>query len=205
MPNVTAAQTLVEGDGITPSPALTNILLSSFPTATGFNGIAGTLAGSVQDKNDGDSFIVKVDQQITKNESLTGRYALARSQQVFPLGGLGFGAGSRLPQSAQSSPTRVQISVQPTLDLERNKINEVRFGCSRYRTSFHRSMRALIRPAFGTARLPFNMGTGKTGLPEVDFGGTFENLGGAHSAFRAGAPQSFRILDNPRWLRGRPR
>src|SRR5579862_8270388 len=52
VPNqITAAQTLVEGDGITPSPALTNILLSSFPSATGFNGIAGTLAGSVQDKN----------------------------------------------------------------------------------------------------------------------------------------------------------
>ena len=42
-------------------------------------------------------------------ESLTGRYAFARSQQVFPLGGLGFGAGSRLPQFAQSSPTRVQL------------------------------------------------------------------------------------------------
>ncbi len=56
LPNqITAAQTLVEGDGVTPSPALTNILTTIFPTATGFNGTAGTLAGSVKDKNDVDS------------------------------------------------------------------------------------------------------------------------------------------------------
>jgi hypothetical protein len=206
VPNqITAAQTLVEGDGITPSPALTNILLSSFPSATDFNGIAGTLAGSVQDKNDGDSFIVKVDQQITKNESLTGRYAFARSQQVFPLGGLGFGAGSRLPQFAQSSPTRVQLlSFSLLSTLSATKINEVRFGYSRYRTSFN-ALDASVDPAsFGTATVPFNMGTGKTGLPEIDFGGTFENLGAsAFSIPRGRTSQSFQILDNFTWLRGR--
>src|SRR6201998_772464 len=106
---ITAAQTLIEGEGGTPSPALTNILTSIFPTATGFNGTSGTLAGSVQDKNDVDSLIAKVDHQITDSESLTGRYAFARSQQVFPLGGLGFGAGSRVAQVVAGAATRLPL------------------------------------------------------------------------------------------------
>ena len=95
---------LVTGNGIVPSQALTN-MLALFPS----DPPRDTSAGSVEDKNDVDSFIAKLDHQFSSNESLTGRYAFARSQQVFPLGGLGFGAGSRLPQFAQTSPTRVQL------------------------------------------------------------------------------------------------
>jgi hypothetical protein len=201
---ITAAQTLVEGSGITPSPALTNILTTVFPAATGFNGTAGTLSGSVRDKNDVDSFIAKIDHQVNFTESLTGRYAFARSQQVFPLGGLGFGAGSRLPQFAQSSPTRVQlVSVSLLSTLSPVKINEVRFGYSRYRTSFN-SLDNVDPASFGTGAVPFNLGTGKLGLPEIDFGGTFDNLGSsAFSIPRGRTSQSFQILDDFTWLKGR--
>jgi hypothetical protein len=205
LPNqITAAQTLVEGNGITPSPALTNILTTIFPAATGFNGTAGTLSGSVRDKNDVDSFIAKIDHQFSSSESLTGRYAFARSQQVFPLGGLGFGAGSRLPQFAQSSPTRVQlVSASLLSTLSSAKINEVRFGYSRYRTSFS-SLDNVDPASFGTTAVPFNLGTGKLGLPEIDFGGTFDNLGSsAFSIPRGRTSQSFQILDNFTWLKGR--
>jgi hypothetical protein len=205
LPNqITAAQTLVEGNGITPSPALTNILSTIFPAATGFNGTAGTLSGSVRDKNDVDSFIAKIDHQVGSNESLTGRYAFARSQQVFPLGGLGFGAGSRLPQFAQSSPTRVQlVSASLLSTLSSAKINEVRFGYSRYRTAFS-SLDNADPATFGTTAVPFNLGTGKLGLPEIDFGGTFDNLGSsAFSIPRGRTSQSFQILDNFTWLNGR--
>jgi hypothetical protein len=205
LPNqITAAQTLVEGNGITPSPALTNILTTIFPAATGFNQTAGTLSGSVHDKNDVDSFIAKIDHQFSSSESLTGRYAFARSQQVFPLGGLGFGAGSRLPQFAQSSPTRVQlVSASLLSTLSSAKINEVRFGYSRYRTSFI-SLDNVDPASFGTADVPFNLGTGKLGLPEIDFGGTFDNLGSsAFSIPRGRTSQSFQILDNFTWLKGR--
>jgi hypothetical protein len=205
LPNqITAAQTLVEGNGITPSPALTNILTTIFPAATGFNGSAGTLSGSVRDKNDVDSFNAKLDHQVSSSESLTGRYAFARSQQVFPLGGLGFGAGSRLPQFAQSSPTRVQlVSASLLSTLSPMKINEVRFGYSRYRTSFS-SLDRVDPASFGTGAVPFNMGTGKLGLPEIDFGGAFDNLGSsAFSIPRGRTSQSFQILDNFTWLKGR--
>jgi len=205
LPNqILAAQTLVEGNGMNPSPALTNILTAVFPAPTAFNGLAGTLAGSVQDKNDVDSLIAKIDHQISGTESLTGRYAFARSQQVFPLGGLGFGAGSRLPQFAQSSPTRVQlVSVSLLSTLSATKINEVRFGYSRYRTSFT-SIDNVDPASFGTSGVPFNLGTGKLGLPEIDFGGAFDNIGSsAFSIPRGRTSQSYQILDNFTWIRGR--
>ena len=200
---ISAAQAYILSTA-TPSPALTNIL-GLFTSLPNYNGTSGTLAGTDLDKNSVDSFIVKVDHQITRSESLTGRYALARSQQTFPLGGLGFGAGSRLPEFAQTSPTRVQlVSASLLTTLSANKINEVRFGYSRYRTSFS-ALDANTDPAsFGTAAVPFNMGTGKLGLPEIDFGGVFENLGASgFSIPRGRVSQSFQILDNFTWLRGK--
>jgi carboxypeptidase family protein len=196
---ITQAQQLIAGNGITPSQALTN-MLGLFPTST-----TGTAPGSVEDKNDVDSFIAKIDHQFTSTESITGRYAFARSQQTFPLGGLGFGAGSRLPQFAQTSPTRVQlVSASLLSTLGYGKINEVRFGYSRYRTSFS-SLDAAFDPAsLGTPTSTFDLGTGKLGLPEVDFGGVFENLGASgFSIPRGRTSQSFQILDNFTWNKGR--
>jgi hypothetical protein len=204
---IAGAQALVSNNGassITPSPALTNIL-GIFTALPGYDGTSGILAGTDLDKNSVDSFIVKIDHQLTSSESLTGRYALARSQQTFPLGGLGFGAGSRLPEFAQTSPTRVQLFSASLLStLTTTRLNEVRFGYSRYRTSFS-ALDANSDPAsFGTSAVPFNLGTGKLGLPEIDFGGAFENLGAsAFSIPRGRTSQSFQILDNFTWIKGR--
>lgn len=208
---ITEAQQLVPsyigGNVPTPTaanPALTNIL-GLFQSLPGYNGNSGILGGTDLDKNSVDSFIVKVDHQLNDKESLTGRYALARSQQVFPLGGLGYGAGSRLPEFAQTSPTRVQLASASLLStLSSTKINEVRFGYSRYRTSFA-GLDGNSDPAnFGTTAFPFNLGSGQLGLPEIDFAGTFENLGASgYSIPRGRTSQSFQILDNFTWLKGR--
>jgi hypothetical protein len=191
---ISDAQVLALGNGVVPSSALTSILGFYPPSAT------GNLPGHVADKNDGDSFIAKLDHQISSSESLTGRYAFARSEQVFPLGGLGFGAGSRLPNFAQISPTRVQlVSASLLSTLGSSKINEVRFGYSRYRTSFNS-----LDANFDPATLGIDFGTGKLSLPEFDFGGVFENLGAtAFSIPRGRTSQSFQILDNFTWVRGR--
>ncbi|MBZ5705334.1 MAG: carboxypeptidase regulatory-like domain-containing protein [Acidobacteriia bacterium] len=189
-------QALAAGNEVTPSPVLTSIL-GLYPAATNS---AGIVPGSVRDKNDVDSLIAKVDHQISSSESLSGRYAFARSEQVFPLGGLGFGAGSRLPQFAQTSPTRVQlVSISLLSTLSPRKINEVRFGYSRYRTSF-----SSLDANFDPSTLGINFGTGKLSLPEIDFGGVFDNLGAtAFSIPRGRTSQSFQILDNFTWLSGR--
>ena len=196
---IAQAQRYVLSQGMTPNPALTK-MLAFFPQPTGYNGTSGTLAGSVKDKNDVDSFIVKLDQSLGLREQLSGRYAYASSQQVFPLGGLGSGAGSRLPDFAQQSPTRVQVvSVSLLSTLSAQKINEVRFGYSRYRTSF-----TSLDADFNPSTLGIDLGTGKPGMPEIDFAGIFENLGAtAYSIPRGRVSQSFQFLDNFTWTVGR--
>ena len=187
------------GAPVPPSPALTAIL-GQFPKATGANSASGTVVGGVHDLNSVDSFIAKIDHQMTPSEYLTGRYAFARSQQQFPLGGLGFGAGSRLPQFAQTSPTRVQlISLSLLSNLRPSKINEIRFGYSRYRTSF-----SALDANTDFSAPDLNFGTGKLGLPEIDFSGIFDNLGATgFSIPRGRTSQTFQILDNFTWVSGR--
>ncbi len=193
---ITEAQALVAGNGITPSPGLTKIL-GFFPTVTSTN---GTVVGGVHDSNDVDSLIAKVDHQFNQKESLTARYAFASSQQTFPIGGFGFGAGSRLSPFVEESPTRVQlVSASLLSTLNSNTINEVRFGYSRYRTSFTSKDQVDPLSAYG-----IDFGTGKLGLPEIDFGGVFDNLGTtAFSVPRGRTSQSYQILDNLTWLHGR--
>ena len=201
VPNqVALAKVLAAANGVTPAPWIDK-LLALFPTPTGFNGSTGTLPGTVADKNDVNSFIVKIDHQATQNEIVTGRYAFAQSTQVFPLGGVGSFSASRLPQFAQTSPTRVQIvSLSLLSTLSSSFINEVRFGYSRYRTSFS-SQDASFDPL---QQLGLDFGTGRLSMPEIDFGGTFDNIGAtAFSIPRSRTSQSFEILDNVTWLRGR--
>jgi len=159
-----------------------------------------TIPGVVNDKNDGNNVIAKIDHSLSNNELLTARYAFSQSDQVFPFGSPGgFGTGSRLPAFAQTSPARVQVLSASLLStLSSSRINEIRFGYSRYRTSFS-SLNATWNPsAHG-----LNFGTGKLGLPEFDFTG-IENLGAiGFSVPRGRTSQSYQILDNFTWLRGK--
>ena len=186
-------------NGVTPSTALTTFL-GFFPQPTGFNGTSGTVAYSVRDKNDVDSLITKVDHAFTEREQFAARYAFAQSSQTFPLGGLGTLAASRLAQFSQTSPTRVQvISASQLSTLSSTALNEIRFGYSRYRTSF-----SSLDANYDPSQAGIDFGTGKLGLPEIDFGGLFDNLGAtAYSIPRGRTSQSFQLLDNFTWLRGR--
>ncbi len=165
-----------------------------------------TIAGVVRDKNDMDSFIAKLDHNFSGAEQLTGRYAFARSQQVFPLGALDkFGSGSRLPQFAQTSPARVQVVSASLLStLSSNRINEIRFGYSRYRTSFSSLDSTPGANLIDPAALGLDFGFGKLGLPEFDFSAGIENLGAqGFSVPRGRTSQTYQILDNFTWLHGR--
>jgi outer membrane receptor protein involved in Fe transport len=182
------------------NPALDKVL-AFFPQPTSFNGSVGTVNGFDNDKNDLNSYLVKVDQNFSSRETLSGRYVYDTNSQIFPLGGLGgFGNGSRLPQFAQTSPTHVQVlslSLQST--LSNSKINEVRFGYTRYNTSF-----SSLDSNFDPNSIGLNVGSGLNGLPEFDFGGVIENLGATgFSVPRGRTSQTFQILDNFTWIRGR--
>jgi Carboxypeptidase regulatory-like domain/TonB dependent receptor/TonB-dependent Receptor Plug Domain len=170
-------------------------ILSFYPQSN-----VNQIASVVQDTNNGDYFLVKIDHSLTNSELLTGRYAFARNYQVFPFGSPGgYGTGSRLPAFAQTSPTRVQVlSLSLLSSLSGSHINEIRFGYSRYTTSFS-SLNANWNPSdYG-----LNFGTGKLGLPEFDFT-NIENLGAiGYSVPRGRTSQSFQILDNFTWITGK--
>jgi hypothetical protein len=189
------ARTIAQGlNGGVINPGL-DAILNFYPKSN-----TSEIPGVVRDKNDGDNFIAKVDHNLTSTELLTARYAFAQSDQVFPFGSPGgFGAGSRLPQFAQTSPARVQVvSASLLSSLSTSKINEVRFGYSRYRTSF-----SSLDGNFDPNSIGLNFGTGKLGLPEFDFT-NIENLGATgFSVPRGRTSQTYQILDNFTWLRGR--
>jgi len=178
------------------NPALTNIL-GFYPQSS-----TGQIASVVNDKNDLDNFIVKIDENLSNTEQLTGRYAFGQSYQIFPLGNNGgFGTGSRLPQFAQTSPTRVQVvSISFLSTLSPTRINEIRFGYTRYRTSF-----SSLNANFDPASIGLDLGTGKLGLPEFDFSvPQLENLGtDGFSVPRGRTSQTWQILDNFTWLHGK--
>jgi hypothetical protein len=197
---IAEAQTLALSTGqITAiNPALTKVL--------GFYPVSNTpqIASVVRDKNDLDNFIAKVDESFSDKEQFGVRYAFGQSSQIFPLGNNGgFGKGSRLPEFAQTSPTRVQVVSASLLStLSAAKINEVRFGYNRFTTSF-----SSLDANFNPTSIGLDMGTGKLGLPEFDFStpsGVLENLGATgYSIPRGRTSQTFQILDNFTWLRGK--
>lgn len=208
---ITDAQGYATANGITPLPGLTKIL-TYFPAATGCSaggtvaagclGGSGIVGGAVEDKNDLDNGIIKIDHYFSQTEQLSARYAISNSDQVFPLGSVGgYGSGSRLPAFAQTSPTRVNVVSASLLStFSPTFLNELRFGYSRYNTSFN-TLDGNVDPmsAFG-----LNMGTGKTGVPEIDFYGLLDNIGAsAYSIPRGRTSQTFQVLDNITQIHGR--
>jgi hypothetical protein len=181
-------------EGATINPALDKVL-AFFPSSS-----TGSLNGVVSDKNDLNSVIAKIDHQLRPSQSLYANYVYSSSDQKFPLGGLGYGAGSRIAQFAQVSPTTVQVASLGLLSvLGGNRLNELRFGYSRYKTSF-----AGADASFDPASIGLNLGTGKTGLPEIDFNGTIENLGAsAYSIPRGRTSNTLQALDNYSLTKGK--
>jgi outer membrane receptor protein involved in Fe transport len=179
-------------------------IISLMPTTTDAAG--NQLAYSVRDKNDNNNLIAKVDYHLSENNTITARYAFGQSDQEFPLGSLGgFGSGSRLANFEQISPTRVQVvSTSWLTAFTPAKINELRFGYSRFRTSFNSADATPGNPNFiDPAVLGLAMGTAHVGLPEIDFNGIIENLGAtAFSVPRARLSETFQVLDNFTWVHG---
>ena len=176
------------------NPALDKIL-NFYPASD-----VPVIPGVVRDSNNGNNVIAKLDQNISNTEQISARYAFSQSDQVFPFGSPGgFGTGSRLPQFAQTSPARVQVVSASWLStLSASKINEVRFGYSRYRTSF-----SDLNANFDPASLGINFGTGKLGLPEFDFT-NIGNLGAiGFSVPRGRTSNTYQVLDNFTWTRGK--
>jgi Carboxypeptidase regulatory-like domain/TonB-dependent Receptor Plug Domain/TonB dependent receptor len=196
---IAAARTaaLAMNPAINPVPL--DKILAAFPSSA-----TGNISSTVKDQNDSDNFIVKIDHRFSSANSIAARYAFGQDDQIFPLGSLGgSGSGSRLPEFAQVSPTRVQVFSASWLSVfSSSRLNEIRFGYTRFRNSFGSRDDKLNLADPAVAGL--NIGTGKLGFPEIDFTGIIENLGAtAFSIPRARVSQNFQGLDNFTWIRGR--
>lgn len=180
--------------GTSVNPALDKVL-AYFPTST-----TGTVNGVVNDRNDLNSVIAKIDHAFTPHQSAYLNYVYSSSDQSFPLGGLGYGAGSRIASFAELSPTRVQVASGGLLsNLGANTLNEFRIGYSRYHSSFAGADANLDPGSLG-----LDLGDNRNGLPEIDFDGMVENLGAsAYSIPRARTSQTLQFLDNLSLVRGR--
>ncbi len=192
------AQTIAVNNPYSPVPAVNSALIKItdlFPTSD-----TNQLAYSVRDKNDSNNLIGKVDFKINDNNSISARYAFGQSDQAFPLGSLGgYGSGSRLASFEQISPTRVQVvSVNWLTSFSSSKVNEVRFGYSRFRTSFNSADATSGNANYvDPTALGLDMGTNHVGLPEIDFNGDLENLGAtSYSVPRGRTSETFQALDN---------
>jgi Carboxypeptidase regulatory-like domain len=192
--NAARAAALVSNPAIQTAPL--DAILSYFPVN---NGASESIPVTVNDKNNLDNFILKLDEHFNSVHSLAVRYAFGQSDQTFPLGSLGgFGSGSRLAPFAQTSPTRVQVvSASLLSSFSASHLNELRFGYTRFRNSFT-SLDALNPKPIG-----LDFGTGQSGLPEIDFNSVIENLGATvFSIPRARVSQNYQILDNFTWIHG---
>ncbi len=197
------AEALALNPGINIAPL--DKIMALMPTTT--DAVNNFLPYTVQDTNNNNNLIAKVDFNLNEKNSITGRYAFGQSDQAFPLGSLGgFGSGSRISTFEQLSPTRVQVVSASWLStFSPEKINEVRFGYSRFRTNFNSADATPGNPNYiDPSALGLDMGTNHVGLPEIDFNGAIENLGAtAFSVPRGRVSQTYQILDNFTLIRGR--
>lgn len=201
--NSARAQALVANPELNTAPL--DQIIALMPTTT--DAVNNFLPYSVVDTNNNNNLIAKVDYNLNEHNSITARYAFGQSEQQFPLGSLGgYGSGSRIATFEQISPTRVQVVSASWLStLTPTRLNEVRFGYSRFRTSFNSADATPGNPNFiDPSNYGLDMGTSHYGLPEIDFNGAIENLGAtAYSVPRARVSQTYQILDNFTWIHGR--
>jgi hypothetical protein len=170
--------------------------------------VPGAPAGSTNSvvgapaSNDANSFIVKIDQSLNRNNQLTGRYFFGNSNQSFPLGLAG---GNNLPGTNTFAPIRTQlVAVSLVSTLSSNKVNEARFGWNRYRNGFF----AADRDVFGNPNTTFGLNNGVTnprdfGLPTIRFT-TFSFLGSSpFSNPRDRVDTNWQFIDGFSWKIGK--
>jgi hypothetical protein len=125
------------------------------------------------------SMVAKMDHQISKSDSLSGRLLYANGEDEFPGGGPGPGGGSQLSKWFGVTPTHVaNFAISEVHIFSPNVINTLRLGYNRF-SQFQKGRDANVDPA--SIGLNTGVGPESFGIPEFDIGGSapdrFANLG----------------------------
>ena len=142
-------------------------------------GLSGPFVVDNPGQQSPNSMVAKMDHQISKSDSLSGRLLYANGEDEFPGGGPGPGGGSQLSKWFGVTPTHVaNFAISEVHIFSPNVINTLRLGYNRF-SQFQKGRDANVDPA----SLGLNTGVGPEsfGIPEFDIGGSapdrFANLG----------------------------
>jgi hypothetical protein len=142
-------------------------------------GLSGPFVVDNRGQQSPNSMVAKMDHQISKSDSLSGRLLYANGEDEFPGGGPGPGGGSQLSKWFGVTPTHVaNFAISEVHIFSPNVINTLRLGYNRF-SQFQKGRDANVDPA----SLGLNTGVGPEsfGIPEFDIGGSapdrFANLG----------------------------
>lgn len=151
-----------------------------------------------------DNAIVKIDHSFSTNNTLTGRYYIGDSSQLFPLALTG---GGDLPNYNTFTPTRVQlVSISFVSVLTPSIINEARVGWNRFAEGFYPEDRSFnpysiglntVGPGTPNAGNPYNFG-----MPAINVSG-LPQLGSDKGDPRQRVDTNWHYIDNISWKSGK--
>jgi Carboxypeptidase regulatory-like domain/TonB dependent receptor len=197
------------GDLSSINPVIQKLLaLNPWPTPTSSNDCyvnGGTNAAlATPFSNRVDNAIVKVDHKFNDANTLTGRYYIGDSTQLFPLALTG---GGQLPNYNTLTPTRVQlISISYVSVLSPSIVNEARVGWNRFAEGFFPENRSFNPESIGLDTVgpgtpndgnPYNFG-----LPVISVDGLAQ-LGSDKADPRQRVDTNWHFIDNVSWKKGR--
>jgi hypothetical protein len=156
-----------------------------------------------------DSAIIKIDQNINRDNLLTGRYYFGDSSQSFPLALTG---GGLLPGYNTFVPTRVQlVSISYVSTVSPSIVNEARLGWNRFAEGFLPEDRNFDPSSIGLdtvgAGTPSNGNKFNFGLPVFNVssptGSSLAQLGADKADPRNRVDANWHYIDNVSWKVGR--
>jgi hypothetical protein len=156
-----------------------------------------------------DSAIIKVDQNINKDNLLTGRYYFGDSSQSFPLALTG---GGLLPGYNTFVPTRVQlVSISFVSTVSPSIVNEARLGWNRFAEGFFPDDRTFDPSSIGLDTVgagTVNAGIANIfGLPVFNVssptGSSLAQLGADKADPRQRVDANWHYIDNVSWKAGK--
>jgi hypothetical protein len=209
IPGDFSAYAPVPGDVTSINPVIQKLLaLNPWPKATTptdcYTNGGSNITIATPFSNRVDNAIVKIDHSFSPRNTLTGRYYIGDSSQLFPLALTG---GGDLPNYNTFTPTRVQlISISFVSVLTPTIINEARIGWNRFAEGFFPQDHSFdpysiglntVGPGTPNAGNPYNFG-----MPVINVSG-LPQLGSDKGDPRQRVDTNWHYIDNISWKAGK--
>jgi len=203
------------GDLTSINPVIQKLLaLNPWPKPTNsndcLNGDPSNITVATPFSNRVDNAIVKIDHSFSANNTLTGRYYIGDSDQLFPLALTG---GGDLPNYNTATPTRVQlVSISYVSVITPSIVNEARVGWNRFAEGFYPEDRTFdpysiglntVGPGTPNSSVKFPNGNPYNfGMPVINVSG-LPQIGSDKGDPRQRVDTNWHYIDNISWKAGK--